>query len=97
MRISEEKINSMTEEEMKEELLDSMSDAVKDMAKKVALLKAVAKETNDIEAEDFDKAFQRELEKNYSRLKGKSGMELAIIGMGMMMASGADISDILGD
>lgn len=94
-----EEIRAMTEEEMAEELLDRLSDAVKRAASDIALMKAVAKEECDVEPEEFDKALQRELRKEWNIVKDKTGEELALMAFAkMVLAGNADIEAIeIGD
>ena len=97
MKLTREMIANMTEEERQAEMLDSLSNTVRDMARKLAMLKAIAKEENDITPEEFDKVWNREYSRSYSKLEGKSSEELALIGLAEMLAGGADIQELLGD
>lgn len=97
MKLTREMIANMTEEERQAEMLDSLSNTVRDMARKLAMLKAIAKEENDITPEEFDKVWNREYSRCYSKLEGKSSAELALIGLAEMLAGGADIQELLGD
>ena len=97
MKLTREMIANMTEEERQAEMLDSLSNTVRDMARKLAMLKAIAKNENDISPEEFDKVWNREYSKCYSKLEGKSSSELAIIGLAEMLAGGADLGELLGD
>ena len=97
MKLTREMIANMTEEERQDAMLDSLSSAVRDMARKLAMLKAIAKDENNITPEDFDKAWNREYSRSYSKLEGKSSAELALIGLAEMLAGGADIHELLGD
>lgn len=90
-------IANMTEEERQAEMLDSLSNTVRDMARKLAMLKAIAKDENDIAPEEFDKVWNREYSRCYSKFEGKSSHELALIGLAEMVANGANIEDLLGD
>lgn len=96
-RLTMEDIRKMTDEERKERMLESLSEVVRDMARKLAMLKAMAKEENDIAPEEFDKALNREYSRSYSKFEGKSSSELALIGLAEMLAGGADIHELLGD
>ena len=97
MKLTREIIANMTEEERQTEMLDSLSNAVRDMARKLAMLKAIAKDENDIAPEEFDKVWDREYSRCYSKLEGKSSHELALIGLAELVANGATIEDLLGD
>ena len=97
MKLTREMITNMTEEELQSELLDSMSNTVRDMARKLAITKAIAKDENDISPEEFDKVWNREYSRCYSKLEGKSSHELAIISLAELLAGGADIRELLGD
>ena len=97
MKLTREMIANMTEEERQAEMLASLSNTVRDMARKLAMLKAIAKEENDITPEEFDKVWNREYSRSYSKLEGKSSAELALIGLAEMLAGGADIQELLGD
>ena len=97
MKLTREMITNMTEEEMQAEMLDSLSNAVRDYARKLAMMKAIAKDKNDIAPEEFDKVWNREYSRCYSKLEGKSSYELALIGLAELIANGSDIEDLLGD
>jgi len=86
----------MTQEEQKAELLDGISDSVREIARKIAMIKAIAKNENGIDPEDFDKAVEKELRKAWDKVKDKNSMELAIMGLFEMATAGEDISEILG-
>lgn len=97
MELTREMIANMTEEEIQAEMLDSLSNTVRDLARKLAMLKAIAKDKNDIAPEEFDKVWNREYSRNYSKLEGKSSHELALIGLAELIANGATLEDLLGD
>ena len=85
---------SMTQEERKDNLLQKTSESVRGEARHLAMLKAIALDECGIAPEDFDKAFEREYTNWSKRLVGKSGIELAIIGLAELAANGVDINDV---
>ena len=91
-----ERFRQMTQEEQKAELLDGISDSVREIARKIAMIKAIAKNENGIDPEDFDKAVEKELRKAWDKVKDKNSMELAIMGLFEMATAGEDFSEILG-
>lgn len=91
-----ERLRKMSEEERKRELLDSTSDAVRHEARHLAMLKAISYRENGIEPEEFDAALERELRKAWDRVKDKSSVELAIMGLFEMASNGADIGELIG-
>ena len=60
-----------------------------------SMLKAISNKENGIEPEEFDKAFERELNKAWNKVKDKSSVELALIGMLEMATNGSAIEDIV--
>ena len=83
-------------EEQRAALFDDMSDAVRSMAKKLMMMKAMAKNEHDLAPEDFDKALERELKKEWDKVKDKDSHQLAIMGLLELAAGGVDIEEILG-
>lgn len=94
-REERERFFKLSEEERKAEMLDSISDAVRVEAHHLAMLKAISNKENGIEPEEFDKAFERELNKAWNKVKDKSSVELAFIGMLEMATNGFVIEDIV--
>lgn len=90
-------IRAMTEEEYQEYLMDSLSDAVRSFAHKITLLKALANAEQNIKPEDFDRAFEKELAKEWDKVKNKTKNELAVMGMLEMLASGMPIEEFFGE
>lgn len=84
----------MTQEEYKEAILDLTSDAVRELARKVAMLKAVAHVDSDIDPADFDKVWEKELDKEWRRVKDKTSRELVAMAMLDMMSHGVDIGQM---
>ena len=87
----------MTDEEKAEGMLESLSETVRHQARQLAITKAIASAENNIKPDDFDKAFGKEYAKWCDKFVGKSGIELALIGIAEVISNGGDISDILGD
>ena len=86
---------AMSEEERMQYELDSLSDAVKDTAHRIMMLKAMANTHNGINPEDFDKAFKRECEREWEKLKDKTAPELALIGLlEMVVDNSASVEEI---
>lgn len=82
------RLRSMSCEEQKAELLDGISDNIRSHAKHIAMLKAISRQVNGIEPEDFDKALNRQLDKEWDKLKGKNQEQLAMIALGYLMEKG---------
>ena len=90
-----EEFKKLDHEGQRAELFDNMSDAVRQMAKKLMMMKAIAKNENNLAPEDFDKALERELKKEWDKVKDKDSHQLAIMGLLEILADGADIEEIL--
>ena len=90
-----EEFKAKSPEEKKADLLDSMSDAVSGCARKLMMMKAMAKSDLDLAPEDFDQALERELKKQWDKVKDKDSYQLAIMGLLDMMADGTDIEELL--
>ena len=84
------RIRNMSLEERKARLLDSISDAVREMAKKIAMMKAISYRENDIAPEDFDTVFNRELKKEWEKVKDKQSHELAAMALLELLSQGID-------
>ena len=82
------RLRGMSLEEQKAEMLDRISDSIRAHAKHIAMLKAISRQMNGIEPEDFDKALNRELEKAWGRVKDADENQLAIMALGELMANG---------
>lgn len=90
-----EEFKKLDHEEQRAQLLYDMSDSVRHMAKKLMMMKAMAKNENDLAPEDFDKALERELKKEWDKVKDKNSHQLAIMGLLEIVADGADIEEVL--
>lgn len=90
-----EEFKKLSKEEQKIEMLAGISDAVRDSVHKLMMMKAIAKHENDLSPENFDAALNRELKREWEKLKDKSEEEIAIIGLFDMAMDGAKIEEIL--
>ena len=86
----------MTVEE-KMNFLNETSDGVKNHAHSLAMIKAMACIATDLTPEEFDIALQKELNREWEKLKDKNEHQLAIIGLLDMLNDGADVERIFGD
>ncbi len=82
-------------EEQGAQLFDEISDSVRQMAKRLMMMKAIAKNEHDLAPEDFDKALERELKKEWDKVKDKDSHQLAIMGLLDMISNGAAPEEIL--
>jgi hypothetical protein len=90
-----EEFKKLDHEEQRAQLFDKMSDAVRSMAEKLMMMKAIAKNEHDLAPEDFDKALERELKKEWDKVKDKDSHQLAIIGLLDIISDGGDPEKIL--
>ena len=90
-----EDFKKLDPEEQREQLLYDMSDSVRQMTKRLMMMKAIAKNEHNLAPEDFDKALERELKKEWDKVKDKDSHQLAIMGLLDMVSNGADIEEIL--
>lgn len=72
------------------------ADLVRSVARKLAMMKAMAHIDGGLDPEDFDRALDRELKKEWDKVKDKSGLELAVIGLLELATNGVDLTEIFG-
>lgn len=92
-----EKLSKYMSPEDMMEFLDQTSDGVKNHAHSLAMIKAMTCNATELTPEEFDMALEKELKKEWEKLKDKDAHQLAIIGLLDMAVDGIDPESILGD
>ena len=80
-----------------EEMVDRVSDIVKDSAHTLAMLKKGVSLQTGITEELFDKAFEKEMNKEWDKVKDLDMHKYIMVGVGEMLMNGVEPERIFGD
>lgn len=80
-----------------EEMVDKVSDSVKDIAHALVMLKKGITLQTGITEEMFDAAFEKELNKEWDKVKDLDMHKYIMMGIGEMLMDGVDPERIFGD